>query len=193
MHNKEIEILKLFLGDYNRKIYGRQIIGKVPMSQKWIATTLKKMETSDILLSKLEGKQKYYSVNLRNPLMKSFLLEAEIEKSKDFLQKNIKINLALKEVESKILCVFGSYAKGSQKRGSDIDIFVVDGRMAQIKKIAQKYDMDLSEKIYKESQFVEALKEKSPLISEIVLNHIIIKGFEDFIEKLWSDFYGIKH
>ena len=193
MHNKEIEILKLFLGDYNRRIYGRQIIGKVPMSQKWIAATMKKMEESDILVSKSEGKQKYYSINLRNPVIKSLLLEAEVEKSKDFLQKNIKINLALKEISGKIVCVFGSYAKGTQKSGSDIDLFVISGSRAQIKKIAQKYDLDLSEKIYTEKQFVGALKDKSPLISEIVSNHITIKGFEDFIEKIWAEFYGIKY
>lgn len=193
MHNKEIEILKLFLGDYNRRIYGRQIVGKISISQKWIATTLKKMETSDILVSKSEGKQKYYSINLRNPVIKSLLLEVEVEKSKDFLQKNAKINLALKEISGKIVCVFGSYAKGIQKSGSDIDLFVVGGSRAHIKKIAQKYDLDLSEKIYTEKQFIKALKEKSPLISEIVSNHIIIKGFEDFIEKVWSDFYGIKY
>ncbi len=193
MHNKELEILKLFLGGYNKRIYGRQIVGKVPISQRWIAATLEKMETNDILLSKIEGKQKYYSLNLQSPVMKSFLLEAEIENSKNFLQKNPKINLALKEIGGKIICIFGSYARGAEKKTSDIDLFVVDGSRARIKKVALKYDLDISEKIYSEKQFISALKEKSPMISEIVSNHIIIKGFEDFVSKIWSDFYGIKY
>jgi len=193
MHNKEAEILKLFLGDYNRRIYGRQIVGKVSISQKWIASTLKKMEANDILLSKIEGKQKYYSLNLRSPVMKSFLLEAENENSKVFQQKNPKINLAMKEIDGKIICIFGSYARGAEKKTSDTDLFVVDGSRAQIKKVALKYDLNISGKIYSEKQFISALKEKSPMISEIVSNHIIIKGLEDFINKIWSDFYGIKY
>ena len=40
IHNKYYEIMKQFLGDYSRKIYGRELIDKVNISQKNIALTL---------------------------------------------------------------------------------------------------------------------------------------------------------
>ena len=190
MHNKYYEILEKFLGNYDIRVYGRSLVGKVSISQKNIALTLEELEKENILLSKLEGKQKYYYLNKQNPLLKLYLLNTEIEKTQQFLLKHHKLKLALDKVNGDIICIFGSYAKGSEKKGSDIDIFIVNGKRAKIREIGQMFNLNLSPKIYSEREFRSALRNKNPLINEIVAYHVIINGFEKFIEALWGGYYG---
>ena len=48
LHNKYSEILNLLTEDYRKEIYGRELIGKVSISQKGIALALKKLENEGI-------------------------------------------------------------------------------------------------------------------------------------------------
>jgi len=189
IHNKYFEILEKFLGNYNARIYGRSLVGKVSISQKNIALTLEELEKENILLSKLEGKQRYYYLNKQNPLLKLYLLNIEITKTQQFLLKHHKLKLALDKVEGGIICVFGSYAKGLEKKSSDIDLFIVDGN-ARVREVGKMFNVNLSPKSYSYKQFKAAAKSKNPLINEVIAHHIIIKGFEKFIDVMWEEHYG---
>ena len=61
--NKYFEILRFYLGDYTREIYGRELLDKIALSQKNIALTLKDLENSTILKSRITGNIKYYRLN----------------------------------------------------------------------------------------------------------------------------------
>lgn len=187
IHNKYYEIMKHFLGNYNREIYGRELIKKVDISQKNIALTLEKLEKVGILSSKTKGNMRYFSLNKLNPLSKKYILLGEVEHSIEFLKNNPKISQILDKIDKnkKIICIFGSYAKGIQKKDSDLDLFIV-GKFneREIKKIGRDYNLDINIKGCSMNDFVSSLREKKPLMKEILENHVLISGYEEFVEKV---------
>jgi len=183
IHNKYDEIMKQFLGDYNRKIYGRELEKKVDVSQKNIALTLEELEKEGILSSKTSGNRRYFFLNKANLLFKKYLLLAEMQHSIEFLKQNPKINQIFERIgKGQIILVFGSYAKGIQKKESDLDLFII-GKLdeKEIKKTGRDYNLDISIKKGSKSDFIGLLKKKNPLIEEILENHILISGYEEFI------------
>jgi len=71
--------------------------------------------------------------------------------------------------------LFGSYAKGLAKSGSDIDIFI-ETMDNNLKKRVETFHSALSVKI-------GPFDRNSPLIREIMKDHVIIKGFEAYFDK----------
>lgn len=184
IHNKYYEIMKQFLGDYNKEIYGRELIKKVSISQKNIALTLAELEEAGVLSSKTKGNIRSFFLNKSNTLYKKYILLAEVERSIEFLKNQPKFSQILEKINKnkKIICVFGSYAKGIQKKDSDLDLFIIgmfDEK--EIKKIGKDYNLEINIKGGSMSDFVSSLKEKNPLMKEILENHVLISGYENFI------------
>lgn len=191
-NNKDLKILQLFLSDFNRMVYGRELVKKVDLGQKNIALTLDEMEKKNILKFEFRGKQKLYFLNKKNPLIRLHLIKTEIERTLCFLEKYPLIKNAVVEINSNgITCIFGSYTTGTQKEKSDLDIFVIGkAELPEIRKVGEKYDIEISPKIMSRRDFVHGLRKKEPLLAEVMKNHVIISGFEDFVNIAWGDFYG---
>lgn len=190
LHNKYFEMLSMFTGKYEREIYGRALIGRVSMSQKNIALTLEELESQSILKSRKEGNLKHYSLNLDYTEIKDIISMAEMMKKVKFMAKQRKMAHIFRQ-DSRIVGIFGSYAKGTQKEDSDIDLFVIG------KKIKNDYgekgkalDLGVSTKYFSPSEWAKLLKKRNALCREIIENHIIIFGVENFINSLWRDYYG---
>lgn len=190
IHNKYFEILKQFLGNYNREVYGRELIGKVGLSQKGIALALEELKGRGILKSRKEGNLKHYSLNLANTEIKDFIAISEILRKIDFLSKHRKSAYIFKKDE-RIIGIFGSYAKNTQKEGSDFDVFIIGPKKEQdYSAEGKKLNMDISVKYFTKTEWIKLLKEKNSLCKEIIENHILIFGFEDFLNLIWSNYYG---
>ncbi len=71
--------------------------------------------------------------------------------------------------------IFGSYAKGTAAKNSDVDIFI-ETNDKKIKEELSIIDSKLSIKI-------GDYNKNNPLIKEIERNHTIIKGVEEYYEK----------
>jgi len=189
LHNKYYEILKFFSEDYNREIYGRELINKVKISQKNIALTLKELENKGILKSKKKGNLKFYSLNLKNPQLKSYLITSEIYNKESFLINHKKLAHIFNS-DDRVVGVFGSYSKNKQKKYSDVDIFIVGKKGEDYLKKGKIYDLNISVKFFTKNEFKKLLKEKNNLIKEIIENHVLIFNVEGFINFVWRDFYG---
>jgi len=183
LHNKYHEILKQFLGDFNRKIYGRNLIEKVKLSQKNIAITLNELEENNVLTSQKAGNMKYFSLNKENPLIVRYLILAEIDSSIEFLRNNPKINHIISTIiKNQIIVVFGSYAKGLQKKDSDLDLLIIGNYdKKKIREIRENYGIKISIKNTSKKGFIKSMKEKNMLMNEILNNHIILSGYEEFV------------
>ncbi len=190
LHNKYFDIIKQFLGEYNKEIYGRELINKVNMSQKGIALALDELEQKNILKSKIRGNMKYFSLNIENPEIKDILLITEIEKKKLFFEKHRKI-AHLFRFDERIVGIFGSYAKGIHKETSDIDLFIIGKKIKKdYDEIGKTFDLNISIKYFTEKQFEQLSSEKNNLCKEIIANHICIFQAENFINIIWRKFYG---
>src|SRR3989344_5834564 len=190
LHNKYYYVLKYYSGDLNREIYGRELIGKVPLSQKGIALALQELELRSLLKSKKRGTIKLYSLNREWTAIKDALTITEITRKIEFLEDSRAL-AHIFQSDDRIVGIFGSYAKNTQKADSDIDVFIVG------KKRENDYDKKdsiiqkkLSIKYFSKQEWKRLLKEKNNLAKEIISNHIILLGVERFVHQLWSDYYG---
>jgi predicted nucleotidyltransferase len=185
IHNKYFEIMNFFLNGYDSEIYGREIISKVKISQKNVAITLSKLEEEGILSSKIKGNLRHYFLNRKNPLIDKYLISAELQKAIDFLKNKPLIREVVQEIDAEIVCIFGSYAKGTEKKDSDVDIFVIGNfDEKKVKKKGELFNLKLN--IFKGSlkNFRDSLKKGDLFVSEILKNHVIVKGYETFIKEV---------
>ena len=74
------------------------------------------------------------------------------------------------------VAVFGSYAKGQQRKGSDLDVFIAG--TAEIRKTALPIHID--PKKYPLQTF-KSRKDSDFLAGEVIRHHIIIQGVEEFV------------
>ena len=191
LHNKKIEVLEQFLGDFRREAYGRELLGKVRMSQKAIALALDSLEKEGVLKSRTQGHIRYFSLNLENTEIKDIILLAETSKKLGFLSKHRKLAHLFRE-DDRTVGVFGSYAKGTEKDGSDIDVFIVGRKKEEdYDKKGKLLDLDVSVKYFSEAGWRGLLRRKDNLCREIVEKHILLYGTETFISTVWKCYYGL--
>jgi len=179
--NKEMDVLKEFSEDYHKKVYGRNLAKKLKMNQKTASNVLNKLEKDLILKSESEGRNKYYSLNKSLPSIKEILKIIEISRKQEFLERNKKIADLFRKIEEKtegLLVVFGSYANYTQNQKSDLDLFV-KGNIKNLDELEELYKIKLN--VIKSSKF----DKNNNLIKEVIKNHILLKGVEEFVDLTW--------
>ena len=184
LNNKAMKILNEFSSDYNHKIYGREISRKLKMNQKTVSNILNKLEKEDILKFLEEGKNKYYFMNRFNPQIKEIIKLIEMDRKIIFFEKYGKIKDLFNKLEQRtqgIFIVFGSYASGNATQKSDIDIFVL-GKISDTEDLEQIYNIKIN--IVKSSK--KRFNKEDIFIKEVIRNHIVLKGVEDFVELIWQ-------
>ena len=141
---------------------------------------------SVILKSKTRGKIKLHSIN-ETVLSREYFILTEQYKKIQFLDVNLLIGELLEKVEPFVrglLVVFGSYAKGTQKENSDLDLLIVGTYdQTKIKYFEKIYGIDINIKHYPKNIFKRELN-KDILLKEVVNNHIIITGIESFVKEV---------
>ncbi len=192
IHNKYFEVIRQFLGDYTREIYGRELTGRVELSQKGIALALAELEKKTILKSRKSGTLKYYRLNAEYSEIKNIIAMAELARKIEFLAQHREIAYVFREDE-RIIGIFGSHAKNNQKQGSDLDIFIIGKRKNNDYNVqGKKLDLDISIKYFTNAEWIRLIKQKNNLCKEIISSHIILFGFESFIDLLWVNYYGFR-
>ena len=81
----------------------------------------------------------------------------------------------LRRTDEKLIVLFGYYAKGLAKKDSDIDLYI-ETKDRNVKKAIEDIHSKISIKI-------GTFDTKSPLIKEIIKDHVIIRGIEVFYDK----------
>ena len=183
LDNKVESILAEFSSDYNKKIYGREIARKLKMNQKTVSNLLNKLEKDNILKFSQEGKNKYYFLNKLNPKIKEIIKLIEINRKINFLEKYKKIRGIFEKLEERtrgILIIFGSYANFSSHEKSDIDVLII-GKVNELKDLEQIYELKINAVNVNKNKF----DVDDSFIKEIIKNHIILRGIEDFVDLIW--------
>ena len=198
--DNKILIISLYKSDYLTQFHVREIAKLINKSHVTLLPHLKSLEKDKILVSKIIGKNKVYSLNLDNIITKNYIVLSELAESISFLEQIFLI----KKIYSKIfklnlnatIILFGSYAKRTFKQDSDIDIFclgdVKQSEIDHIKKIGQIYGKTINVKKAALKNFEEGIKKKDALILEIIKDHILLNNIELFINALWRYYNEIK-
>jgi len=189
-----LKILGLYRSDYRKSLYLRQIARETKVDVKAIQLQLKRLERANILSSVLKGRNKEYTVNLRNSITKYYLILAETFASVNYLTKNFLVKKIVSEIGDRLegpTMLFGSFAKGEQTKQSDIDLFVMDDMKLEslakniVREIGDAIGREISVKFSSKKQFMNGLEEGDPLVREVVSNHIVLRGVDDFCDLMW--------
>ncbi len=185
--NIELEIISLYRGNYKRRFFLREISRIAGIPLRTVQTMLIKLEKEKVLKSSIEGKNKYFSLNLENIKAKSIMLQAEIYKTDLFLEKYQLFKTFLKSIDNNsLILVFGSFAKFSSDKDSDLDLLVVSSKEKPVSFHLLPY------KIHKinlpESSFIKLVKEQENIMKEIEENHIILNNHSLYVNVIWNNY-----
>jgi len=186
--NNELRVISLFRGNYEARFYLREISRLSKIALKTCQNVLTTLEKSKILKSKIEGKNKYFSLNLENINTKSYLLQCEIYQTDLFIERYPQFKIFLKSLKTTApLIVFGSFAKLTADKDSDLDLLVISGAELNLPFHLlpfRPHQINLTE-----TAFSEALKQQEDLIKEIEENHIILNNHSFYVNLIW-EYYG---
>jgi len=186
--NNELEIISLFRKNYKTRFYLREIskLSKLPL--KTCQNTLKNLEEFKVLKSKIEGKNKYFSLNLENIKAKSYLLQSEIYQTDIFIEKYPQFKVFLKSLKTTVaIIVFGSFAKYTANKDSDVDILIISKKEISLPFHVlpfKPHQMTMTEKT-----FLKAVDQQENVIKEIEENHIILNNHSYYVNIMW-EYYG---
>ena len=138
---------------------------------------MEELQKKNIVDYETRGKNKVFF--LKNSLeAKEFLFMAEHSKVIELIQLQPRLRKIVDKIKIEksisLAILFGSYAKGTQAKSSDIDIYI-ETKQRKLKETFESMDSRLSVKI---GEF----NKDSPLAKEIIKNHIILKGVERYYE-----------
>jgi uncharacterized protein len=190
-----LQVITLFTKGFNREYYIREVQRLVKISPRTSQLILEDLESKGILESKLRGKIKTYKLQF-NETTKRYLILIEQYKILSYLKNNNFIKEIIEKISPHINgigLIFGSYAKGIEKKGSDLDIFIAgEYNKDEIKKISKTYGLDISIKCYPIKTFEKNINQDF-LLKEILKNHIIFSNTELFIENVlkWLKSNGV--
>lgn len=141
-----------------------------------LSRKIKELEKENVVDFREEGKNKVYF--LKDSIeSEQYQLITEHNKLIQIIKKHPRLRKVIEKIqesEIELAIIFGSYAKNTESKKSDIDLYI-HTKDKSIKKKIELTDSKLSVKI---GEF----DVKNLLIKEMIKNHIIIKGVEKYHE-----------
>lgn len=174
-NNYNVKIVESLLKKEN---HIRALAKELGTNQTTISRKVQQLYGDNIVDFREEGKNKVYFLK-KTLEAKEYVFIAETHKTLEVIKKYPRLRRIIDKIrENKkiyLAVIFGSYAKGTATKESDIDIYIETGDK-KLKDETELIDTKLSVKIgqYDKSNI---------LIKEIEKDHIIIKGIEIFYEK----------
>jgi len=190
----KVAILRVLVSRKGFKATGREIAKLTGFSVPSTHDSLKSLHDRNILQLEIIGKQHIYSLNEEDRIVLKIIrpmFEAESgvkDEIQHFLLTEIKNAGIKKEIVSLIL--YGSVAKGSARKNSDIDVAVVVDKSARVDRIADIFISAVMPKfktyfgahldLYVKStvEFRERLKKDLPPVSTLIRNYSVLYGKE---------------
>ncbi len=172
----KFEIILLLL---KKDTHVRGIAQELNQSHSTILRKLNKLNKDNVVDFRIQGKNKVFFLK-KNLISYNYVLQSEIYKSTkltlQFPELGIIFEEILEKTDEKLIVLFGSYAKEIPKKHSDIDIFIRTNSR-NVKKTVEEINSKI---IVKVGDF----DNRSLLIKEIIKNHVIIRGYEEFYEEV---------
>ena len=186
--NNYLDILALFLGDYNKQFYLREIskLAKIPL--KTTQNLLSQLQKDKILKSIISGKNKYFRLNLNDIRAKLYIFQAEIYRTLIFVEKYPIFKIFLKEIKTNApIIIFGSFAKFKAEKNSDLDLLILSKEKQNLPFYLLPYK--IHEIKLSEADFIKSFEKQETLIKEVQENHIILNNHSFYTNAIWN-YYG---
>jgi len=172
------EIAEVFTHGYNKEMHGSEIARLLNLPQRTIHRKLGSLCNIGVLKFLREGKNKLYSLNKTAPVTKQFMILTEGYKTLRFMKKDILVGQLFNEKPCGLI-VFGSYARGDNKKESDIDVVFLSNKTKKIEEFISKSPVEIHAHFSNLSDIVQKIKNRDVLALEIKENHIIFGDIEE--------------
>ena len=143
-----------------------------------ISRKIKELSKKNVVDFRIEGKNKTFFLK-KTIEAKVYVILSENYKLLSILEKYPSLRNIIEKIQNnkkvKMAILFGSYAKNMAKQESDVDVYI-ETADKKIKQELGQIDSRLSIKIGK-------FDKENLLIKEIIKNHIILKGVEEYYGK----------
>ena len=163
------KVLAYFFLNKTEKRYVNELARQLDIDPKNLDTKLKELKSEGLLVSEFHGKQRYYSLNKKFPLLKEYL---------SIFNKTLGVEQRLTTLFGQIngvkeAYIFGSYAKNKMNVWSDIDLLIVGNHKCLD---AQKAILPIQKELNREiniidmtsSEFENKKANNDPLIEDIL-------------------------
>ena len=187
IHGEKIEILKLLI-ENKEEIYSIRKIALIrKINYKSAYNALKTLEKEEIVELKKAGNTRLCSFN--NKFNETTFIAEYSRRENLFKKREFPIiHDSLSNLEFPfIILLFGSYAKGTETKHSDIDLLLISDE-EHFKRVEEKIDLfpqDIHLTPVSYESFIRMAKSKEfSVVNEAIKNNIILIGIEEYYRLL---------
>ncbi len=197
MREIQLKTVGLFSRELDKEMTIHQITKNLKRSYHFIYDNTQELIKGNILDKKVQGHSTVCSLNLKNEKTKALLILHSVNEKEHFLNKKQRLASLFSELISNLtnkieilsIILFGSYAKGTETKRSDIDLLIITEKKDRNKIIQREvgafetmYDQEINQIIINSRIFKDMITNKVELNvgKETLANHIILYGAELF-------------
>jgi predicted nucleotidyltransferase len=180
-------VLALLYGRADSSFYTKQILDAVKIGRGTVQRELKNLTDTGIIIRDVQGRQVYYRANARCPIFDE--LKSIVRKTFGVADV-IRQSLTTKADKIRVAFIFGSMARSTDDRRSDIDLMVV-GRISfgdvvsLLGPAEQKLAREVNPVVYPVAEFKRKVKEDHHFVKTVLEDDkIFVTGDEDELRKL---------
>lgn len=193
--SKQLELLACFFPKLENKT-AKELEKATGFSHEPAFRLLKELVKDRYLKEKKVGKTKVYSFIFTDEtyLVYCYFMTKKIS---SFKRKHSLLYKRLKEFSdlAKASCIvlFGSYAKGTEQPGSDIDLLCIGNKSTEplAATFKTKYDIVIRPVIIKQANFKDIKTDNPAFYSDLVEFGIVLKGTELFFKEVYGGYHEV--
>ena len=180
-------VLALLYGRADSSFYTKQILDAVKIGRGTVQRELKNLTDTGIIIREVQGRQVYYRANARCPIFDE--LKGIVRKTFGVADV-IRQSLATNADKIRVAFIFGSVAKSTDDRRSDIDLMVVGKSsfgdvVSLLTPAEQKLGREVNPVVYPVAEFKKKVKEDHHFVKTVLEDEkIFVIGDEDELRRL---------
>ncbi len=181
--NNNTRVIMALLENEGKNISIAQLSNRIGMDYKNVHNSVKGLENKELIILERFGNAFNCILNKK---VHPIIFEAEYERRKNLLEdKNILIlHKKLNALNfTFIALIFGSYAKGTYSKNSDIDLMVIGekNREKEIERIISLLPLDIHYLFFTYEEFLTMERSREfNVVLEAIKRNIILTGIEDY-------------
>lgn len=164
------KILALFFLNQDQQYYFSEVARLTGTRQGVVQRELNTLTVAGILDTEKRGNQRFYSVNRKNPIFhdlrnivfKTFGVIGQIKVALEPLAKKVSVAF-----------VYGSFARGEEASGSDLDLFVIgsarlDEIVSALSTVEKAIGREINPTLFSETEFKSKWSQKNHFLRSVV-------------------------
>jgi len=198
-------ILRLFYSNLDAQFTINEIAKTIGISYSYVHRQIEELKTKNILLVEQRSNRKYCKPNYEHPEVKTGFVKISNQIAEEFLKKRDKVFFVIEKLLSVLpkktdfnllsIVLFGSLAKGTDIKKSDIDLFILvpskkkydEAVEMECVALSKGFGVEINPIVSEPANLLTMLKEKEQNIGkEILKNKIILFGAEKFWELVFE-------